>query len=46
MTTGTGGMLVTDDEKLAEYTMQMRLLGRNTRGSGVVLEEMIGLWMK
>ena len=38
MTTGTGGMLVTDDEKLAEYTMQMRLLGRNTKGSGVVLE--------
>ncbi len=38
MTTGTGGMLVTDNKKLAEFTMKMRLLGRNLKGGGVSLE--------
>ena len=38
MTTGTGGMLVTENSDLANYAKSMRVLGRNLNGEGVVLE--------
>ena len=38
ITTGTGGMLTTNDVKLANYTKQMRFFGRNIRRRGVLLE--------
>jgi perosamine synthetase len=38
MTTGSGGMLTTDDRKLAEFTMKMRIFGRNINKPGVSLE--------
>jgi perosamine synthetase len=39
MTTGTGGMLTTNNDNLAEYTKKIRLLGRCTNGSGEICLE-------
>ena len=38
MTTGAGGMLTTNDSKLSEFTMKMRIFGRNLNKPGVSLE--------
>ena len=38
MTTGAGGMLTTSNSKLVEFTMKMRIFGRNINKPGVSLE--------
>lgn len=38
MSTGSGGMMTTGDKDLAEFTMKMRIFGRNLNKPGVSLE--------
>ena len=38
LTTGTGGMITTNNSRLANYAKRMRFLGRNLNGKGVSLE--------